>query len=533
MKINISTNSQKPIGALIEDLVAQADDVFVASAYISERALTNLLERCRPDAPTSLKSVDILFGMDLETDATALTSLLDASKAFPNQIRARYTPNKSGRLFHPKLYYFRCSQTSHIIIASANLTQRGHFANEEMYCHIECLASDPLVDQLSAIRQAWLNSPFSAPLDDKVVELKEQIAVATSGFNTLMKGGGGPIVIKPFRLDARNRLFAELEKGYLISTDFSVAPLSVSVPIREAQQGSDANGAVSIRTSLTASVQLLPDDTCNEFTLLYRKARKIVEQHSILVPPGLYYVPPSAQKSFSASVRALLNEHKQLIQKHIRLRRPINSHLIQLAADCTKAWQRYSNQPGIISQDEFLQIARKRIKERREEFRHKPQLAVRLTITPYPHPLIYRAQNPDHAIWDLSEASPDDDLLKTMLAILTAQVDLIIEAAQKKQQPAVQADLKQAKLLITVRGKAIDDLLVRLSRLAGKNWANATKRSKSKVLTPGKFMMLELDKLREQAENHKRLLESWKVKKPQEAFDLILQEYPSAGLAAA
>ncbi len=322
-----------------------------------------------------------------------------------------------------------------------------------------------------------------------------------------------------------------LEKGYLFSTDFSVAPLSVSVPIREAQRIDGADGAVSIHASLTASVQLLPLTTLNEFTQLYRDAKKVVEQHSIHVPSGLY-VTPSAQASFTKNMKAVQIRYEQLVQKHIRLRRPINSHLVHLATDCTKEWQKHSNQPGIVTEKEFFLTAKERIKERREMFSNDPHSAVRLTISPYPHPLIYRANNPNHAINKLYETELDDDLLTTMLAISIGQVDLIIDATKKKQQPAVKDDYKCAKLLISFRGKVIDGLLTELNRIASKDWGKSKPRGKAKLLTPGQRMIQDLNKLREQAEVHKRLLEGYRRVKPQEAFDLLLKDYPTVGQPA-
>lgn len=532
MNIGIFTNSQKPIGLIVEDLTAKADDTFIASAYISRKAVDTLVQRANLSQGSHLK-VDILVGIVFEMGDTALDALLVASQKHPGSFNVRYTKSSSGRLFHPKVYYFRCGQISHIIIASANFTQQGQYQNEEMYCYIECSASDRLAEQINAIRQAWLAEPFSARLEAELVKRFCTLVEAKKAINEIVRITGGPIVIPIPLLSPKERLLEELEKGFLISTDFSVAPLSVSVPIREAQRIDGADGAVSIHASLTASVQLLPLTTLNEFTQLYRDAKKVVEQHSILVPSGLY-VTPSAQASFTKNMKAVQIRYEQLVQKHIRLRRPINSHLVHLATDCTKEWQKHSNQPGIVTEKEFFLTAKERIKERREMFSNDPHSAVRLTISPYPHPLIYRANNPNHAINKLYETEVDDDLLKTMLAIFTGQVDLIIEATKKRQQPAVKDDYERAKLLISVHGEKIDLLLARLNFLVKKNWQGTFKRRKLKPkgLTPGTLMLTDLNTLRKDAEDHRHLLESMKTCKPQQAFDLLLKEYPTVGQPA-
>jgi len=534
MNIGIFTNSQKPIGLIVEDLTAKADDIFIASAYISRKAVDTLVQRANLSQGSHLKKVDILVGIVSEMGDTALDALLVASQKHPGSFNVRYTKSNSGRLFHPKVYYFQCGQISHIIIASANFTQQGQYQNEEMYCYIECSASDRLAEQINAIRQAWLAEPFSARLEAELVGLFDKLGAADAAkkaINEIVRITGGPIVIPIPLLSSKERLLKELEKGYLFSTDFSVAPLSVSVPIREAQRIDGADGAVSIHASLTASVQLLPLTTLNEFTQLYRDAKKVVEQHSIHVPSGLY-VTPSAQASFTKNMKAVQIRYEQLVQKHIRLRRPINSHLVHLATDCTKEWQKHSNQPGIVTEKEFFLTAKERIKERREMFSNDPHSAVRLTISPYPHPLIYRANNPNHAINKLYETELDDDLLTTMLAISIGQVDLIIDATKKKQQPAVKDDYKCAKLLISFRGKVIDGLLTELNRIASKDWGKSKPHGKAKLLTPGQRMIQDLNKLREQAEVHKRLLEGYRRVKPQEAFDLLLKDYPTVGQPA-
>lgn len=538
MKITISTNSQKPIGALIEDLIAQADDVFIASAYISRKAVEILLQRADLSRGANLKRVDILFGIDTEMERMVLECLLEARTQFPKAFHVRYTPSTSERLFHPKVYYFHCGQNSHIIVGSANLTHRGQFVNEEMYCHIECSSSDSLVNQLNTVRHAWLSAPFSAPLDDAILDYFRAIAtgeVAKDAVSAILKKIGYLDPPPPPAPSAKECLLNELEKGYLISTDFSVAPLTVPVPIRHVprQQGDNGN-LVTVRTGLTASVQLLPPTACKDFALLYQKANGIVEQHSILlplVPPGSFYVPLSAQIAFTTSMEPLLKQYKKLIGKYIFSEKPIDSHLTQLPARCTEEWRKHSHEPSIVSEEAFLQSARDRIAERRTEFSHEPQSAVRLIINSSPHPILYRAQKPNHPAWSLCDTKVDDDLLKTMLAILIEQVDMIIAATQKKQQPAVRQDLTRAKLLIAIRGKVIDSLLAKLSQIASKDWKTASKASKAKPSTPGKLMVIELDKLRKRAEEHRDKLEGWKNEKPQEAFEIILQQYSSIGLS--
>lgn len=542
MKVAIHANSEAPIGTLIERLLEQADDVFIASAYISAKAVDTLAARTQQRASGTL-AVDILFGLDAETDLKAVQRIYDVSLKDPERIRVRYTPHRSGRLFHPKVYFFRHRSTCHIIIASANLTEAGQRTNEELYCHLECASTHETVAQFNVIRQVWLSEPFSAVLAENIVAERsgiefhrDQLKKAEEAFGKIISDVGvRPIIlpppdpIPPPPPDAKQLLLAQLEKGYLISTDFSVAPLSVSIPIREAQKVDSANGSVVIRTSLTASVQLLSEEACDEFAQLYRDAKKIVEQHSVLVPSGLSYVPPSAQASFKSNMRSVLNKHKQLIHKHIYFKGPINTQLTRLEADCAKERQKYSSQPGIITEEEFLQVAKARIKERREAFKDDPQAAVRLIISPYPHPLVYRMQNPNHAAWDLCETELDDDLLATLLAILLGQVNVIIEATQKRQHPSVQADYRQAKLLISIKGKAIGSLLDKLHRIAHKDWEKANKRGKLTTLpqTPGKLMIQDLTKLREQATAHKSWLEALKHRRLQDAFRLILDEYPS------
>jgi len=115
MKISIHTNTQKPIGKLTEELVKDASEVFVASAYISDPAVKILLGQINSANNSLAKSVDLLFGFDLVTSTSALDQIVKAAEERPEQIRAKFVPHKSGRLFHPKVYYFRVGNLCHII----------------------------------------------------------------------------------------------------------------------------------------------------------------------------------------------------------------------------------------------------------------------------------------------------------------------------------------------------------------------------------------------------------------------------------
>lgn len=256
-----------------------------------------------------------------------------------------------------------------------------------------------------------------------------------------------------------------------------------------------------------------------------------METRSITLPSGVPYIPQTAQKTFASEINKVLDDHKSLLRKYIYLRTPITSHLKKLADNCAQQWDHYKDQPGVVTEAQFLQSAKARVAVRRKAFRDNNQSAVRLSITPYPHPLVYRELDPNHAAWDLYKTKAEDELLKTIVAILTAQINLIISATLMKQQPALQTYVKQAKLLIGIEAEIVKGLLAKLSA-AARDWDKTRKnsRNKQKKVTPGQLMAEELTKIRVLAEKHKHWLEEKGKMSPEKAFDLLLTEYPHVGL---
>lgn len=305
MKVSIHANSESPIGILVERLLEQADEVFIASAYISAKAVDTLSARTKRRASGTL-SVDVLFGLDAETDLTAVQRIYDAGLEEPERLRVRYTPHRAGRLFHPKVYFFRQRAVCHILIASANLTEAGQRTNEEMYCHLECASTHETVAQFNAVRRVWLSEPFSAVLDEKVLGAKagieyqkQRLREAEKAFTDVISCVGVRPPPPPPREDVLAPLRASLASGYLIAPTFSLSNLYVSVqdilrPTEDVKPDR-GNQVVIVQNRSSALIKLLPDESLKEFSSLQRTAREVCESLSISISAGLY-VPETAHK---------------------------------------------------------------------------------------------------------------------------------------------------------------------------------------------------------------------------------------------
>lgn len=467
MKASIHVNSEAPIGLLVERLLEQADDVFIASAYISGKAIDTLTARLQRRGMVGM-NVDILFGLDAETDLTSVQRAYDASFKLPQCLRVRYTPHRAGRLFHPKVYYFRCRSTCHILVASANLTEAGHHSNEEMYCYLEVPSTHDVVTQFNAVRSVWLSEPFSAVLDDKIVGAKagieyqkEQLKQAEEAFGKIISSVGEGVVIPlPDNLDP---LRAALAKGYLIVPSFSLSNLYVSVQdILKPADGTTSvkeNQVVIVRNRSSASVNLLPDDIIKKFANLQRTARDLCELYSLPMPSGMY-VPQSAHSALERATKHLVREHNALVSSQIKNSKAIDKHLKdKLEEECRNVWHTLNPNESLPFPEELLPEVQKRIKERRKQLEANPSEALRFSFEAFPHPLVLMNEMPGHIAWRLQQDDPDKAVVKAVICLLRGQVELLKGVTQWTKPGAIKRDYERVRLLTAIRGKDIDALL--------------------------------------------------------------------------
>ena len=464
MKVAIHANSEAPIGNLVERLLEQAEDVFIASAYISAKAINTLAARTKSRIPGSL-CVDILFGLDAETDLAAVQRVYDAAVEQPGCFQVRYTPHRAGRLFHPKVYFFRHCSTCHIIIASANLTGAGQYTNEELYCHLECPMSHETVAQLGAVRKVWMSEPFSAVLDDKVLGAKkgidyhrQQLIVAEKAFaNVISNVSKGIRPWEPPVVNCVAPLRAVLADGYLIAPTFSLSSLYVSVQdiLRPTDGATPAkqNQVVIVQSRSSAMINLLPEDHIKDFSTLQRTAREVCENLSLSVPAGLF-VPRTAHKELAKSITTLKREHLALISRSIKNKDIISLHLKEnLKKECEEAWKVFNPDGDLLFPADLLSEVRKRVEERRKQLEKSPANVLRFNFQAYPHPLVLMKDMPDNLAWTLQKGDPDQEVLSTVVAILRSQAKSLLGVTQWSKPSVIKRDFERVKLLITIKGK--------------------------------------------------------------------------------
>lgn len=472
MKVAIHANSEAPIGNLVERLLETADDVFIASAYISAKAIDTLSARTKQRTSGSL-CVDILFGLDAETDLAAVQRVYDTALGQPKRFQVRYTPHRAGRLFHPKVYFFQHRSTCHIIIASANLTGAGQYTNEELYCHLECPVTHEAVAQFNAVRKAWMSEPFSAMLDEKVIGAKEgidyhrqQLIAAEKAFANVISNVG--VVTTPVQpVDSLAPLRAVLSDGYLIAPAFSLSSLYVSVQdILKPTDGTKPdreNQVVIVQNRSSAVIKLLPEEKIKDFGVLQRTAREVCEGFSLSVPAGLF-VPRAAHKELAKSIVTLKREQNVLVNSLIKKKTIISQHLKEnLEKECKGAWKVFHPEESSSFPEGLLLEVRKRVEERRTQLEKNPDNALRFHFQAYPHPLVLMKDMPDNLAWTLQKIDPDREIVRTIVALLRGQARSLLGVTQWSKPSIIKRDFERVKFLITIKGKFTDSLLHNVS----------------------------------------------------------------------
>lgn len=512
MKVSIHTNSEAPIGTLVETLIAQAEEMFIASAYISIRAINTLTARIQAHKDTKL-TVDVLFGLDAETDTKAIRQVYEAAGQMPDQLKVRYTPHRAGRLFHPKAYYFRVGPLCHILITSANWTQAGQRSNEELYCHLEVSATHEAAVRFNAVRQAWCSEPSSKVLDQDIIDAldgveyyKQQLEQHQQRFEQIISDVGVRPVVRP-PIDDLDALRTALANGYLVTPSFSLSSLSVSIQdiLKPMDTGAPdkENQVVVVQNRFSASVSLLPESAVKSFNDLQRTARDLCEAYSISIGAG-QYVPASAHASLKKSLDKVTQAQKKLITANIKDKAIIAKHIgSRLEPECRAVWKTLNPTSTLPFPDNLLPQIKERVEERRKLIEKDPASALRFTFAAYPHPLVLKNAMPDSLAWNLQENTSDSDLFRVVISLLVGQVKLIQGVTQWKRPSVIQRDYERVRLLVNIKGKAVDSLLRLLSAYVRES--QITKHGQ----TAAEKQMLQqkkVDKINEKANEHLKCL---------------------------
>ncbi len=533
MKVSIHTNSEAPIGTLVETLIAQAEEVFIASAYISSRAISTLTARIQERKETKL-TVDVLFGLDTETDTKTIRQVYEAAGQMPDQLNVRYTPHRVGRLFHPKAYYFRVGSLCHILITSANWTQAGQNSNEELYCYLEVSATHEAGLRFNAVRQAWCSEPSSKVLDQKIIDAldgveyyKQQLEKHQQLFGEIISDVGVKDITVP-PIDHLASLRTVLANGYLITPSFSLSSLAVSVQdiLKPTDTGTPdkENQVVVFQNRFSASVSLLPGSAVKDFNDLQRNARDLCEAYSISIEAG-QYVPTSAHAALKKSLDKVGQAQKKLIAANIKKRAIISQHLeSRLEPECRAVWKTLNPTSTLPFPDNLLPQIQERVKEQWQQIERDPTAALRFAFAAYPHPLVLENVMPDSLAWKLQENTGDTDLFHVIITLLAGQVKLIQGVTQWKRPSVIKRDYERVRLLVSIKGKAVDSLLRLLSAYVRDS--QITKRGQT-AAEKQTLQQKKVDSLTKKANEHLKWLTDLDSSTADhiEAIKILRQEY--------
>ena len=124
---------------LLKKLLANATDVYIATAFLKKAAVNILLPYF--SKPIHFKIIaGYNFGI---TDPEALTTLrVQADRS--SLITGYLVKMNLKQVFHPKLYLIKDAQHCHIITGSANMTNGGLNVNNEISLYYSCTENDPM-----------------------------------------------------------------------------------------------------------------------------------------------------------------------------------------------------------------------------------------------------------------------------------------------------------------------------------------------------------------------------------------------------
>ncbi|MEO7215543.1 phospholipase D family protein [Mucilaginibacter sp.] len=139
--IKLITNSNASIShhQLLTDLLADATEVYMATAFLKKAAINILLPFF--NKPIRFKIIaGYNFGI---TDPEALTTL--KVHAERSSLISGYLVNMNlKQVFHPKLYLIKDREYCHIISGSANMTNGGLNVNNEVSLYFRCAGDNPM-----------------------------------------------------------------------------------------------------------------------------------------------------------------------------------------------------------------------------------------------------------------------------------------------------------------------------------------------------------------------------------------------------
>jgi HKD family nuclease len=145
----------------IQHLLPQTQELWIAVAFISEKGVNLLLESIQKYAPNNLKVRIFTSTERAVSEPRSLYLLWQKSITTPNFELFLINKQDVAAFFHSKIYYFINTQTSNIMLGSANLTQGGLLDNSETSLVFEEAIASRLDTQIADLFQGL--RPISSP----------------------------------------------------------------------------------------------------------------------------------------------------------------------------------------------------------------------------------------------------------------------------------------------------------------------------------------------------------------------------------
>ena len=176
MQLRVVDNSSTGLRFVLESGIAAADDVRLASAFVSRGGLRMI------DAPLSTLasrggSAEFLVGLDAQgTEPEAVWYLYDLCTKRHNFALYCYVSGTRSSIYHPKLYLLKSGEDGTCSIGSSNLTAGGFARNVEINVVLTGTVEESEVSDLYAAYGQLKFHPDRVIPDEELLHLYEKLA---------------------------------------------------------------------------------------------------------------------------------------------------------------------------------------------------------------------------------------------------------------------------------------------------------------------------------------------------------------------
>ena len=288
MAIQLLSNLNYPIGNIINQELQNANSAKIAVAFLKYSGV-QVIEQALNNCLKNNGSIEIIAGLDFKTtDPQSMHYFIQLQKQVSNLKFYCYgdkEENKTGIVFHPKIYLFEKGRETTGIVGSTNLTRGGLLTNFEVNVVIK--ETKPLYfSQLEAIYN-------SVKFTDSVFSPDEEYLAG----------------------------YSDIYKAFLQNEERAMKDEGVQNVVRQISRRSEfLPGTVPSIKSLIIEVIRREQPKGNEFVplqLIYEEVEKLVQEKNLTYK----------MDTFRNSIRGELNHHENDSKS------PLNMHLFVRSQD--------------------------------------------------------------------------------------------------------------------------------------------------------------------------------------------------------